>query len=80
MKAAAHTAVDAALGRHRHDFATLAGLIAARDVRDERVTARDRQRLRTMIAAVRADDSVMLRSATVEADLARLERAAQLDT
>jgi hypothetical protein len=78
MKAAAHTAVDAALGRHRHDFATLAGLIAARDVRDERVTAKDRQRLRAMIAVVRADDSVMLRSADVEAGLARVQRAVDL--
>ena len=38
MKAAAHTAAgDAARGRHRRDFATLAALIAARDFRNDEV-------------------------------------------
>ena len=46
MKAAAHTAAgDAAKGRHRFDFATLAALIAARDFREVELSRKDLKRL-----------------------------------
>lgn len=60
MKAAAHTAVGAAArGRHRVDFVCLAVLIAARDFRNVRLNAKDRKRLRDMVAACRADHRAM---------------------
>jgi len=78
MKAAAHTAVgDAARGRHRLDFVCLATLIAARDFRETPATKKDKQRLRAMSAACRADDRAMaLEGATSALD--RLGRAAGL--
>lgn len=80
MKAAAHEAVgDAAKGRHRRDFVTLSGLIAARDVRGEDVRPKDRQRLRAMIASIRNDQSLMLGEPNAELYLKRVERAAGLD-
>ena len=76
MKAAAHTAVgDAARGRHRSDFATLATLLAARDIRDADLTKKDRKRLRDMIGATRADHAVMLSQLGVDESLGRFERA-----
>jgi hypothetical protein len=79
MKAAAYTAAgDAAKGRHRFDFATLAGLIAARDFRDELLNKKDRQRLRDMVKATRADANVMNQLNDAAESLNRLERAAGL--
>lgn len=79
MKAAAHTAVgDPAKGRHRFDFATLATLVAARDFRDAELTKKDRQRLRTMLAATRRDREAMLGVEDAADYLDRLERAAAL--
>jgi hypothetical protein len=79
MKAAAHTAVgDAARGRHRIDFVCLAGLIAARDLRNVPLNAKDRKRLRDMVAACRADHRAMgLDGAGAALD--RLALAAGLD-
>ena len=80
MKAAAHEAIgDAAKGRHRRDFVTLSGLIAARDVRGEDVRPKDRQRLRAMIASIRNDQSLMLGEPNAEQYLKRVERGAGLD-
>jgi hypothetical protein len=79
MKAAAHSAVgDAAKGRHRSDFATLAALVAARDFRDVALNKKDRRRLSEMLAATRADREVMLALNDVEENLNRLERAIEL--
>jgi hypothetical protein len=79
MKAAAHTAVgDAARGRHRFDFATLAALVAARDFRDVDLNKKDRRRLRDMLVATRADPAVMVGLDDADESLNRLERAARL--
>jgi hypothetical protein len=81
MKAAAHTAVgDPAKGRHRFDFATLATLVAARDFRDAELTKKDRQRLRSMLAATRTDREVMLVVEGAAEYLDRLELASGLTT
>lgn len=79
MKAAAHTAPgDAAKGRHRFDFAALATLVAARDFRDVELSKKDRQRLRDMLQATRADvDAISQLDGAPEA-LNRLKRAARL--
>jgi hypothetical protein len=79
LKAAAHTVpADAAKGRHRSDFLTLATLVAAVDFRAEDLSKSDRKHLRTMIATTRRDPAVMLRVADAETFLVRLERAAGL--
>jgi hypothetical protein len=79
LKAAAHTAVgDPARGRHRFDFATLAALVAAQDFRGVELTKKDRNRLRDMVAATRADPKVMFVLDDVEESLSRLERVAGL--
>jgi hypothetical protein len=79
VKAAAHTTVgDPAKGRHRFDFVTLAALVAARDFRDAQLTPKDRQRLRQMIAATRADPKVMSEIEDAAESLNRPERAAAL--
>ncbi|MHA3838279.1 hypothetical protein ACXR8F_21405 [Terrabacter sp. AAH1] len=78
MKAAAHDAVgDAARGRHRSDFVVLAGLLGRRDITSEALTKKDRQRLRLMIAACRADPGAMAIANAADA-LTRLEIAAAL--
>jgi hypothetical protein len=80
MKAAAHEAIgDSAKGRHRRDFATLAALIAARDLRDAALRPKDRQRLRSIIAAIRIDEEVMFGMDGAAAALDRVERGAGLD-
>jgi hypothetical protein len=79
MKAAAHTAVgDAGRARHRRDFVTLAALVSARDFRETELGPKDRQRLRAIIAAVRADRGILLAQPDAEGGLQRLERAAAL--
>jgi hypothetical protein len=79
MKAAAHTAVgDAARGRHRIDFVTLATLIAARDFRGTDLNRKDCLRLGRMADACRQDARVM---SVIGAEVAldRLSRAAGLN-
>lgn len=58
--AALSTAGDPGLGRHRRDFIILAGLLTARDVRNEELTKKDRQRLRAMVAAAMDDRALLL--------------------
>lgn len=79
MKAAAHEAPsDSAKGRHRRDFTTLAALVSARDLRDAGLRPKDRQRLRSMIAAIRVDEEVMSGMDGTAFALDRLERGAGL--
>jgi hypothetical protein len=79
LKAGAHTAVgDPGRGRHRFDFAALAALVAAQDFRGVELTKKDRQRLRDMVAATRADRNVLFGLDGVEESLSRLERVAGL--
>jgi hypothetical protein len=77
--AALSNAGDSGLGRHRRDFAILAGLITARDFRRETLTKKDRQRLRAMVAAVRKDRETLLEIPNAEASLGRLVTAGELD-
>jgi hypothetical protein len=56
----------------------LTALVAARDFRDEHVTTKDRQRLRAIVAAARADEALMLRVTDAERSLTRIERAVGL--
>jgi hypothetical protein len=79
MKAAAHSAVgDAGRARHRRDFVTLAGLVAARDFREADLRPKDRQRLRAIIAFAREDESLKLGQPNAEQHLNRVERGAAL--
>lgn len=79
MKAAAHEApADPAKRRHRSDFSTLAAVVAARDLRGEQLTKKDRKRLRAMIEACRSDAVQLARTNATGASLDRLERAAKL--
>jgi hypothetical protein len=64
--------------RHRFDFAALAALVAAQDFRGVELTKKDRQRLRDMVAATRADRNVLFGLNDVEQSLSRLERVAGL--
>lgn len=79
MKAAAHESPgDPAKGRHRADFATLAAMIAARDLRGIELNTKDRKRLRVMIQACRSDAVLLARTNAADAAIERLERAANL--
>lgn len=79
MKGAAHSTLgDAGRGRHRRDFVTLAGLVAARDFRRADLRPKDRQRLRAIIASVRGDQTLMVGQSNVEQHLSRVERGAGL--
>lgn len=79
-KAAARTeiAADRASARHCFDFVALAGLVAARDLRDTELTKKDRQRLRRMLEHCRNEADVMATENAGES-LERLARAAELD-
>ncbi len=77
IKAAAHS-VGSHGRRHRLDFVVLASILAARDFREDPASSGDRRRLRTILAAVRKDNSVMLRDPDAATTLARLEAAAGL--
>lgn len=78
-KAAALTnAGDAGRGRHRRDFAVLSGLLAARDLRNETLTKKDRQRLAMMVKAVRADRALLLDIPRADSSIERLVVAADL--
>ncbi len=70
--------VLAGLGRHRRDFVVLAGLFTARDVRNEELTKKDRQRLRAMVAAARKDRALLLEVPDAEISLDRLVTAGEL--
>lgn len=76
--AALRSAGDPGLGRHRRDFVILAGLITARDFRGEDLKKKDRQRLRTMVAAVRKDRALLVEMPDAEVSLDRLITAADL--
>ncbi|AIY17288.1 hypothetical protein GUY44_13450 [Pimelobacter simplex] len=76
--AALANASDPGLGRHRRDFAILAGLLTARDFRSEELTKKDRQRLRAMVAAVQQDGALLLEVPSAEVSLDRLVMAADL--
>lgn len=76
--AALSNAGDPGPGRHRRDFVILAGLITARDFRGEELTKKDRQRLRTMVAAVRQDRSLLVELPDAATSLDRLVVAAAL--
>ena len=79
MKAAAHTAVsDAAVGRHRLDFVTLAALISRGDFLDAKLTKKDLARLRAMLNVCRAD-AIAMEPQHAAGSLERLERAAGLN-
>ena len=58
--AALSNAGDPGLGRHRRDFVILAGLLTARDFRNEALTKTDRQRLRAMVAVAKKDRALLL--------------------
>ncbi len=61
VKAAAHiNPGDRDPRRHRRDFVVLAGLITARDFAAEELGKKDRQRLRSIVAAVRADRELLV--------------------
>jgi len=79
-KAAARTeiAADRARSRHCVDFVVLANLVSARDFRETDLRARDRQRLRDMVACCASDEAAMAVGNAAEA-LDRLERAARLN-
>ena len=66
--------VDPHRGRHREDFATLAALVAASDFVDERLSKNERQYLRDMVHATRADRSVMGSQRDADDGLIRVER------
>lgn len=76
--AALGNAGDPGIGRHRRDFAVLAGLLTACDFRGEELTKKDCQRLRAMVAAVRKDRALLLDVSAAEASLDRLVSAADL--
>lgn len=77
--AALSNAGDPGIGRHRRDFALLAGLLTARDFIAEQITKKDRQRLRAMVAAVRQDRALLLELPGTEVFLGRLVTAADLE-
>lgn len=79
-KAAAHTNPgDPGIGRHRRDFAVLAGLLTARDFRGVELTKKDRLRLRAMVAAVRHDQALVVELPDAEVSLGRLVVAAGIE-
>jgi hypothetical protein len=80
-KAAAHTNPgDPGRGRHRRDFVILAGLLTARDFRDETLTKKDRQRLRVMLVSVLEDRALLLEIPNAATSLDRLATAAGLSS
>lgn len=76
--AALSNAGDPGVGRHRRDFAILAGLLTARDFRGQDLTKKDRQRLRAMVVAVRKDPVLLLEIPNADVSLDRLVTAADL--
>lgn len=80
VKAAAHTNVgDRDLRRHRRDFLVIASLITAGDFSSEKLSQKDRQRLRTMLVAIQKDRELVLEVSGAADSIARLRVAANLD-
>lgn len=69
---------DPGLGRHRRDFVVLAGLLSARDFRNDELAKKDRQRLRAMVAAVHKDRALLVELPDAERSLIRLVTAGEL--
>jgi hypothetical protein len=79
VKAAAHgNPGDAARGRHRRDFVVLARLLRASGFASEELSKKDRQRLRSMIAAINVDNETLLEIPDARVALDRLVVAAKL--
>lgn len=79
VKAAAHSNVgDTDPRRHRRDFLVLTQLIAARDFAQATLSRKDRQRLRSMIAAIEKDGELRLSVASSTSAIERLRIAAGL--
>lgn len=76
--AALANAGDAGRGRHRRDFAVLAGLLTARDFKNETLTQKDRRRLTVMVRAMRSDQALLLDLPDAAAAVDRLVVAADL--
>lgn len=76
--AALSNAGDPGLGRHRRDFVVLAGLLTARDFRNQELTKKDRQRLRTMVTAVGKDRALLIEIPDAQISLDRLITAGEL--
>lgn len=72
-KAAAHTVGDGT-DRHRQDFAVLASMLRANDLRDVHLTTGERKYLTRMLAATHADPVALDLSPDVRNGLARLGR------
>jgi hypothetical protein len=79
VKASAHTNPgDHDLRRHRRDFVVLAGLLTASDFTAEELSAKDRQRLRSIITAVGKDRELLLEIPEAAGAIERLVVAARL--
>lgn len=76
--AALSNAGDPGLARHRRDFVILAGLLTARDFRNEVLLKKDRQRLRAMVSAVQKDRALLLEIPNAEVSLDRVVTAGEL--
>ena len=76
--AALSNAGDPGLGRHRRDFIILAGLLTARDFRNQELTKKDRQRLRAMVTAVGKDRALLIEIPDAQISLERLITAGEL--
>ena len=76
--AALSNAGDPGLGRHRRDFVVLAGLLTARDFRNQELTKKDRQRLRAMVTAVGKDRALLIEIPGAQNSLDRLTTAGEL--
>lgn len=80
VKAAAHTNIgDHDPRRHRRDFLVLAGLITASDFADEKLSKKDRQRLRGILHAIENDRALLLEVPGAADSIARLKLAADLN-
>ena len=76
--AALSNAGDPGLGRHRRDFVVLAGLLTARDLRNQDLTKKDRQWLRAMVTAVGKDRALLIEIPDAQISLDRLITAGEL--
>lgn len=80
VKAAAHTNVgDWDSRRHRRDFLALAGLVTADDFAGERLSKKDRSRLRNMMGAIAIDRELLLGVPDAQESISRLRLATNWD-
>ncbi len=80
VKAAAHgNPGDQDPRRHRRDFVVLAGLLTARDFASENTNKKDRQRLRSIVTAIREDEELLLEIPAAASSIERLLVAVKLD-